>query len=286
MKKILHVYTASAIPNILRKYQLRLGHKVDYITELINNNRYAGFDQYYGGHLFNHMEKSGLELWSTVSNLSKIKPSDSFYDIIYDYVKEHSAYYDVIHVHNLHVVPYVRKAYPNGKIILHYHGDDLRVSKLSDIERYEKNVDHILVSTPDLLEYGTRNNYHYLPNPVDTDLFCKRDVENNGKIMAIKVRNEDVDVKRVMIEKKYSMPLTISLDHIRYEYMPNFLAQNEYYADVKTSEHSGHLLGYSATGLQALAVGVKVINYNLDIDQGLPDIHKPENVVKQLDEFL
>ena len=36
------------------------------------------------------------------------------------------------------------------------------------------------------------------------------------------------------------------------------------------------------TGLQALSLGQKILNYDFKIIQGLPNEHKPENVVKKL----
>ena len=50
------------------------------------------------------------------------------------------------------------------KIIMHYHGDDIRRGKQISVE-----FSHTFVSTPDLLEYSPES--EWLPNPVDLEAF-------------------------------------------------------------------------------------------------------------------
>jgi len=50
------------------------------------------------------------------------------------------------------------------KVIMHYHGDDLRKGKQILVE-----FSHTFVSTPDLLEYSPGS--EWLPNPVDLEMF-------------------------------------------------------------------------------------------------------------------
>jgi hypothetical protein len=52
--------------------------------------------------------------------------------------------------------------------------------------------------------------------------------------------------------------------------------------DIKYHKQRRLLTDISKTGLEALACGLKVLNYKGEWMQGLPDKQKRENVVKQL----
>ncbi len=77
--------------------------------------------------------------------------------------------YDVLHLHGLdNLISIFKLLYPSKKIIIHYHGSKIR-NKWDTRKRYWKSADHILVSTPDLLE-GSPKNAIYIPNIIDEDL--------------------------------------------------------------------------------------------------------------------
>ena len=67
-----------------------------------------------------------------------------------------------------------------------------------------------------------------------------------------------------------------------YNDMPNFLSNYEYLIDLKYINGKNIGKFVSMTGLQALSLGLKILNYDFKIIQGLPNGHKPENVVKKL----
>jgi hypothetical protein len=89
--------------------------------------------------------------------------------------------YDVIHIHSLFkIIPELRKKYPDKKLILHYHGSEVRtkVGSLDPLRlEAEDKSDIILVATPDLVNYLTNSNPKYIPNPVDTEHFFKKSNE-------------------------------------------------------------------------------------------------------------
>ena len=81
---------------------------------------------------------------------------------------------DVVHVHGgWEWLKPLRDALPCiTRLVMHHHGDHLRLAAQGDVEAAEVHADLSLVSTPDLLDYGEHRTY--LPNPVDTEHFSAR----------------------------------------------------------------------------------------------------------------
>ena len=62
------------------------------------------------------------------------------------------------------------------------------------------------------------------------------------------------------------------------------LSEYEWYADIPIID--GKIIkSYSMCGLQSLAMGLKVIGWDFTVTNTLPDYHKPENVVQELEKF-
>ena len=143
---------------------------------------------------------------------------------------------DIIHIHSAEqLVIKIRKAYGNSKkIVLHYHGTDIRGLKnknnpnsstiqntttrtksfaakvknrlrLMQMGYYkslriesQKLANEILVSTPDLLSLLPYAKY--LPNPVDVDHFSKDDITHNkvNKNNALTIKTEIGNSEKVL----------------------------------------------------------------------------------------
>ncbi|MEM3698131.1 MAG: glycosyltransferase [Candidatus Bathyarchaeia archaeon] len=96
---------------------------------------------------------------------------------------------DIYHVHYLLQDCYIATRLGKKPLIGHAHGSDLRTSLKHPlwgrIVRHNlRRCDKILVSTPDVLGIAKefREDAEYLPNPVDTEIFYpKRLEEHNGK---------------------------------------------------------------------------------------------------------
>lgn len=148
---------------------------------------------------------------------------------------------DIIHIHSVEqLVIKIRKVFGNSKrIILHYHGTDIRGLKNKNIPpnstiqntktrtksyaakvknrlrliqmgyyrslrtESQKLADEILVSTPDLLlllPYAK-----YLPNPVDVDHFSKDDTihnkvnNNNNNNNALTIKTSSGDIQKTLL---------------------------------------------------------------------------------------
>lgn len=197
--------------------------------------------------------------------------------------------FDVIHVHSMfRMVPALRKKYPDKKIVLHYHGSDAMRTPMDVREGYEAFADLLLVSTPDLLRYVPFA--EYLPNPVDTVLFHRREVGPPdravylGKKAAFRYAKHVVDMSSQDVGL---MPMFSDLAPVEYDNMPYTLSRYGMYVDVKRDGSGGFASSdvTSLTALQALSLGMRVMCSDGFVMEGLADIHRPENVVRRLHEL-
>jgi glycosyltransferase involved in cell wall biosynthesis len=163
----------------------------------------------------------------------------------------------------------------------------------------QKMADLTIVSTPDLLEIAHANSM-YIPNPIDTDHFgpasetlgsetktsnnieSTRDVEN-----ALTFNTETTDLAKVVKHFEDSkLPFKLEVhdrarDPVKYEDMPALLRRYKIYVDIRYV--NGILLkNLSKTALEALACGLKVIDYQANIRTGLPSEHNPVNITSKL----
>jgi len=194
--------------------------------------------------------------------------------------------YDLIHVHALDkIVPWIKRFYPKKPVLLHYEGSNVR-GQWSKRRKYWQVADKITVSTSDLLE-GAPEGVTWQPNPVDTDLFYAS-AKGRKKGHAFHIAHDADDLARKYSENR-KLELTIhdrSSEPISYTEMGDVLSSYEYYIDVKRSYSQGArgklIQVLSKTGLEALACECKVINWNDEVLTGLPDEHRPENVVAEI----
>lgn len=188
--------------------------------------------------------------------------------------------YDIIHIHAFDkIVPYLKLIYPNKKILLHYRGVDIRGIWNSRVKYWNK-ADIICVSTEDLLE-GAPPGIIYIPRAVDTDLFHPIDTSNIGTAFHISYNADDL-AKKYAEENNLSLTINDRLKTpIKYAKFSKTLLKYEYYIDVKRS-NGKRLEVLSKTGLEALACGLKVIRWDGEIVEGLPEKHMPKNIVKKL----
>jgi hypothetical protein len=218
--------------------------------------------------------------------------------------------YDIIHIHSgIQWLPVFRQANKTAKIVIHLHGTKIR----GRWDEYDLSLaDMILVSTQDLL-HGSPDRVMWLPNPVDEEGICivkeaMKGVERQPG--AFHVDRYAVD-KALEYADQYGLDLNVfnrdrtPMPHqsflelmAKYEYFinverPKFLyevAKHEVYVDVK-KDYPGYLHedkiipAFSLTGLEALALGCKVIDWKGDIHEGLPDLHRSEKVAETLHGF-
>src|SRR5919198_568497 len=270
---ILHVGDQAGVACILAKYQQLLqGHEAKVIT--VRNYDKYGINAFYNEYTLNVALEEFAE-----KCIEKAKQAD------------------ILHIHGgIDILLKLRQKFGRSKkIILHYHGTDIRGlrkqklphrSQLSDLAiksiimyrrlrgkmlfrkrmhtEAQKMADKVIVSTPDLLQLVAEG--VHLPNPIDTEVtdiqwaldYCKR----NNIVLDIEVYDR-------------------MKNPIMYNAMPNFLRRYKIYVDIRYVNKTT-LQNLSKTALEALACGLKVLDYQLQYHQGLPIEHNPTNVISRL----
>ena len=190
--------------------------------------------------------------------------------------------YDLIHVHYHSIfIPFLVRLYPKKPIIMHFHGSDVRENWESRLPRIKK-ADYILVSTKDLL-HGAPERVSWIPNPVDTVKF--KPVSHIPPKNSALTFSYGADEEAQAIADQLCLELDIVKEPIHHNLIPQIMADNEYYIEVKR-DFRDRLLYEGSTlskaGLEALAMGLKVVSKDLSIREGLPEIHRPENVADSL----
>jgi len=192
--------------------------------------------------------------------------------------------YGIIHIHSLDTFVETMR-FLNKPIVLEYHGSEIRYCG-QDRKRHYTKAEAVLVSTPDLLKDLPKA--HYLPNPVDTDLFKPMsEHSDNTALYYVKDLPLEDRERPFRLAKEHGLELTIknkNTDVIPYEQMARCLNKFSYFIDVRF--HPGYLEGtgyLSKIALEALACGLKVIRFDDKIiDPPLPAQHLPENVAREL----
>lgn len=287
---IIHVWDQSGVACILAKYQNKLGHNAKVI-------RRDNYDPYRIYEFYNDVvefidEKNFLEFCLKRANGA-----------------------DVLHIHSrTDALFYLKKKLESKiKIIIHFHGSDLRGIKrnyshqrITSIPRLlfknynsnrirernnllaEKYADRIFLSTPDLQDKIKKANPILIPNPVDTEHFCKSAIKLNGdKNNSFTFSTEATSNTKWIIDfcKKNGIANLEVIDRtkypISYEKMPEFLKKFSTYVDIRYV-NDNLLNNFSKTALESLACGLRVIDYALRDWDNLPAIHEPTNVARKV----
>jgi glycosyltransferase involved in cell wall biosynthesis len=293
--RILHIWDQAGVAFVLAKYQKLQGH--DSKAIMVREYDKYGIGRFYSQYVID----------ATLDDFDQ-KSVD----------KAHSA--DILHIHSRSDMVFkMREKFGNSKkIILQYHGTDIRGikkqklphrSKLSDLavrgiftyrkvrdailikkrihSKAQLLADAVIVSTPDLLPLVGKA--RYLPNPIDTDHFTPDKISSRPeRAKALTMDTEATDIQLTLSYcKKNNLKLDIDVynrirDPIMYGDMPAFLKKYGVYVDVRFVD--GKILeNLSKTALEALACGLDVLDYKLNRRQGLPVEYDPTNVTSRLE---
>ena len=182
---------------------------------------------------------------------------------------------EIVHVHSLdRVVPWARRIY-SKPVVMHYHGTDIE-GRWREKEGRWRNANYIAVSTPNLL-VGAPPNAVHVPNPVDTDLFRPIPGERDP-ISAVSFRY-GMDAEAEAVAGKLGLKLAM-LDRwgVRYDQMPQTLSRYAYYIDMRRPPEHAVARSVGKAALEALAMGLKVVDWEGRIIEGLPPEHDPKSV--------
>jgi hypothetical protein len=284
--RILHILDAAGVACIYSKYQHMQGHEAKVIWNKDVADKYGIYD-FYKDYLIN----------VTYGKFSEtcIQEGETA---------------DVIHVHGYIDILFAlrKKFHRQKKIILHYHGTDIRGLKKQELPHrsllsdtmiklkmfYRKKIGHIraqkladavCVSTPDLLPL-VRSGIH-IPIPIDTEHFSPNN-SSKGKLKdAFTINSEVTNIQRALdLCKKNQINLDIEIidrtkNPILYADIPDFIRGYRTYVDIRYVNDIV-LENLSSTALQSLACGLSVLDYKLQFRRGLPSEHNAINVASQL----
>ena len=188
---------------------------------------------------------------------------------------------DLVHVHSLDkMVPWLKRCY--GKpVVIHYHGTDIEGRWSEKQPRWAK-ADYVAVSTANLLEGAPASAVH-VPNPVDTDLFRPAGPTPDPK-SAVSFRY-GMDHQAEMVAKELGLQLTwLDRWSVPHSGMPETLARFAYYIDMR--KPPGHIEARSVgkAALEALATGLKVVDWEGRVVEGLPHENDPTSVAAKWNE--
>jgi hypothetical protein len=287
--RIIHVCDTAGIGSILSKYQTLAGHEAKVICSQELSDKYGIYDFY----------RKFIELC----------PTDLFVQRLVDECRAA----EVVHVHsNIVLLRMLRTSLgPKKKIILHYHGTDIRGFKIQLPHRsigsdglilskllYRKmlhgywhrkaqqQASLIFSSQKDLIKLV--GSAIHIPIAIDVDHFrhLPRERQKPQK-NALTFKTEATDMGLVLDHLKRNniqVPLEVydrTTRPIMYKDMPLFLGGFETYVDIRYV--NGKLLGdFSSTALQALACGLRVLDYNSKFQDALPREHEAQNVAAKV----
>ena len=284
--RILHILDAAGVACIYSKYQQMQGHDAKVIWNQDVADKYGIYDFY-------------------KDYLIKVT-----YGKFTETCIQEGETADVIHVHSYIDVLFAlrKKFHRQKKIILHYHGTDIRGLKKQELPHrsllsdtmiklkmfYRKKIGHIraqkladavCVSTPDLLPL-VRSGIH-IPIPIDIEHFSPKNNSKGDLKDAFTINSEVTNIHRAMdLCKKNHINLNIEVidrtkNPILYADIPDFIRGYRTYVDIRYVNDIV-LENLSSTALQSLACGLSVLDYKLQFRRGLPSEHDAVNVASQL----
>lgn len=294
--RILHVWDQAGVAAVLAKHQKRFGHD----TLVVKRNGFdgLGIDRFYktyliprklepcSKHVHKHLRKipSSIKtkikgvLWKIMEQHKTLK--------FYVAVRRLAKHYDILHIHSVYRVHF----FTFGKRkVFEFHGDDARKQP-----SFQNPINRLLirlfltvfqlrhrfyVSTPDL-QKDVPNNM-WVPNPVDVEHFKPRESFTPNTALYTSNWYESSERAKTFAEQ-HGWKLT-DLDRasniverlIPYKDMPAFLSQFEFFID----RH--RIKSLSKTALEASALGLKVVRWDNQIVEDLPEEHNPEKVAKR-----
>lgn len=264
MINILHVLDMAGVPSIISHYQNKMKFTNSKLIYHKKNNVDWNIARFYDGMEF-----------------------QKFHQLIIHGLKI-GKNYDIIHIHGAETLIPIFKII-GKKIILHYHGSDIRhPGRSEDRKRIfcRSLADFIIYNAKSMEEKiitYKKTPTEFLPNLIDSEHFSNKKFKNRKKGLIITSSNHD-KINTIKTVKEIDDVDVIDLDRqqIPYSFMPNILSQYEMYYDIRIMPWGQTLEELSTTALQALACNTKVY-INGKILTKIPEENKPQNYINKLD---
>ena len=201
------------------------------------------------------------------TTISKFYNANSYkklrYVIIAGFIK--SLKYDIVHIHGAESLIPIFK-WSGKKIVLHYHGSDIREPERSRNKIRIKNrslADFIIYNSKSMESKIITSKYvkkQFLPNLIDQELFSKTNTKKKGSL-CITSNNHDKKKTISSVKNKFDADI-IDLDivNIPYFQMPKIFEKYETYVDIRIMPWGQTLDELSTTALQALSCGCNVFH--------------------------
>lgn len=265
----------------MARYQRKLGHE----AVVIMPDGYDGYKQraYYGVQIVGPRKRA----FAHFGLLKKpLRFAFSFYSKLYFYF--YAAWvarlYDVVHIHSVYPVSLLLPFKPK---IVEFHGDEIRSSPNLHGKLWRFAVHFYLwlnsgktfyVPTPDLL--SELPHVVCIPIPTNIELFSRILPCVSGTALYMHNWHEKTYDRALILAQRFNLRLKIidrafPINNLNYVEMPRLMERYEYLID------RGAIHSLSSTAYEALALGVKVIDYNDEVITDLPSDHLPWNVAKQ-----
>lgn len=185
--------------------------------------------------------------------------------------------YNILHFHALdRWLGFYKAIFPDKLLIIHYHGSHIR-GKWEERRGHWRHADHIIVSTPDLLE-GAPERAEYIPNMMNVGQVHETRIMDS----AFHVKYGAVDLASELAEERGLGLMVWDRDEtpLRHSLFLKYLARHEFYIDIRRVD--GEILrNLSLTALEALALGSKVINWEGQVIEELPEIYEATTIAER-----
>lgn len=291
---ILHVSDVAGVGAVMAKYQRKLGHEAQVVvTDDFDGLR---FSKVYGSERLIRKECSGPDLYQKALKaenytLARIIWVASVPLRLYRHLKfcfkawryAVRAKPDILHIHSLFLFPFFVPLWPK---LIEWHGTEMRLKYEDGTLNERRRVPQwgfklysllgipLFVSTPDLLP-SVPGGAQVIPAPVDLDHWAPRPLGSG----ALYAHNHYESSHRAQeYAQKYGWQLTIQeraaghiIDHEDY---PAHLSQFDVFID----RHK--ISSLSKTALECLAMGMRVVDPQGQVLEGLPPNHDPAHVAR------
>ena len=197
--------------------------------------------------------------------------------------------YDIIHIHGAETLIPLFKI-TGKKIVLHYHGSDIRHPGRSDSKKRifcRSLADLILYNSENMENRIITNNSTtriFIPNLIDIEHFSSK---NNHEKDCLIIISSNHDKKKILEKtREFKNVDVIDLDKIQipYKFMPKLLSKYKMYLDIRIMPWGEQLEELSTTALQALSCGCKVY-INGKILTELPKENTPKHYLSRLNKI-